>query len=74
MDGVEYSKRKVNLLRNNMEKLIEVISQKRKQVQQVRTFQSSLLQLHLSRFPNRDHIKPLNLRCWPSNHPSFSSS
>ena len=34
-DGVDYCKRKVNLLRDNMEKLIEVISQKRKQVTQV---------------------------------------
>lgn len=34
-DGVDYCKRKVQLVRDNMEKLIEVISQKRKQATQV---------------------------------------
>jgi prefoldin alpha subunit len=34
-DGVDYCKRKVGLVRDNMEKLIEVISTKRKQATQV---------------------------------------
>tara|TARA_B100001778_G_scaffold244319_1_gene204608 strand:+ start:172 stop:561 length:390 start_codon:yes stop_codon:yes gene_type:complete len=34
-DGVDYCKRKVTLVRDNMEKLIEVISTKRKQATQV---------------------------------------
>ena len=34
-DGVDYCKRKVMLVRENMEKLIEVISTKRKQAMQV---------------------------------------
>ena len=33
--GVDYCKRKVSLVRDNMEKLIEVISTKRKQATQV---------------------------------------
>uniref|UniRef100_A0A7S0SL79 Prefoldin subunit 5 n=1 Tax=Mantoniella antarctica TaxID=81844 RepID=A0A7S0SL79_9CHLO len=34
-DGVDYSRRKVMLLKDNMEKLLEVITQKRKQTAQV---------------------------------------
>lgn len=42
-DGADYSRRKVLLLKDNMEKLIEVITQKRKQATQVQqTFQAKV--------------------------------
>jgi prefoldin alpha subunit len=41
--GVDYCKRKINLVRENMEKLIEVITEKRKQAMQVtQTFQAKM--------------------------------
>ena len=41
--GVDYCRRKVMVLKDNMEKLIEVITQKRKQAMQVQqTFQQKM--------------------------------